>query len=531
MKQLAKNYTISGSAVTLTGINVPLSQILLVSDATTGNVLYSIAGPAASNYTQGANSVITLASAPRSSDVLTIYYDDGVTVVNPPTSVSVSNFPASTEISNDVGNPIPVSGTVTVSNQPTSIQVSNFPSTQAVSGTVTANTGLSQPLTDTQLRASAVPVSGTVAISNPQTSVSITGTPSVAISGTVPVSASALPLPNGAAQDGTDATGITAPTGGSGIRGWLSGIYSKLSSALAVTQSGTWSIGRTWTLASGSDSVTATISGTPSVSISGTPSVSATVSNFPSSQSVTNAGTFAVQNTAAVVGGNSVAVKIDGSAVTQPVSGTVAISGTPSITGTVTANAGTNLNTSALALESGGNLATIATNTAKIPSKGSATTANSTPVNIANDQTVPVSLASVPSHPVTNAGTFAVQPSAGDLTSGNQTTKIVNGANTLSVDSTGAILAKTPTGSITMTNSSVGTTSATLLAASSATKLLVVQNTHATQSLYVSTTTPATATNGILIPPLWGYEFPYIPTNALYALGSGASTTYTLWYA
>ncbi len=42
------------------------------------------------------------------------------------------------------------------------------------------------------------------------------------------------------------------------------------------------------------------------------------------------------------------AVKVDGSAVTQPVSGTV------------TANAGTNLNTSALALESGGNLATVA---------------------------------------------------------------------------------------------------------------------------------------------------------------------------
>lgn len=45
------------------------------------------------------------------------------------------------------------------------------------------------------------------------------------------------------------------------------------------------------------------------------------------------------------------AVKVDGSGATQPVSGTV------------TANAGTNLNTSALALETGGNLATTATNT------------------------------------------------------------------------------------------------------------------------------------------------------------------------
>jgi len=48
-------------------------------------------------------------------------------------SVTVDN--AQLEISNDVGNPIPISGTVT------------------------ANTGLSQPLTDTQLRAIAVPVS------------------------------------------------------------------------------------------------------------------------------------------------------------------------------------------------------------------------------------------------------------------------------------------------------------------------------------------------------------------------------------
>ena len=45
---------------------------------------------------------------------------------------------------------------------------------------------------------------------------------------TQPISAVSLPLPTGAAQDGVDATGITAPTGGSGIRGWLSGMYNVL---------------------------------------------------------------------------------------------------------------------------------------------------------------------------------------------------------------------------------------------------------------------------------------------------------------
>ena len=36
------------------------------------------------------------------------------------------------------------------------------------------------------------------------------------------------------AKDGTDGSGITQPTGGAGIRGWLSGIYSKLSGTLTV---------------------------------------------------------------------------------------------------------------------------------------------------------------------------------------------------------------------------------------------------------------------------------------------------------
>jgi hypothetical protein len=221
MKQLASNYSISGSAVTLTGVNVPLAQILLVSDATTGNVLYSMAGPAASSYTQGANSVITLASAPGASDKLTIYYDDGVAPANAPTSVSVSNFPSSTSLSG---------GTVSLSG-------------------------------------------GSVTLTNPTT-----GTPTL-----------------GAAVS---------------------------------------------------------IAGGQNVGISSLPAVSGTVS---------------------LAGGNATAVKVDGSAVTQP-----------------------------------------------------------------------VSLASVPSHPVTNAGTFAVQPSAGDLTSGSQTTKIVNGSNTLAIDSLGAATMNNP---------------------------------------------------------------------------------------
>jgi len=50
------------------------------------------------------------------------------------------------------------------------------------------------------------------------------------------------------------------------------------------------------------------------------------------------------------------------------------------ISGTVTANAGTNLNTSSLAVETGGNLASIKTNTDKIPALGQALATGSTPV-------------------------------------------------------------------------------------------------------------------------------------------------------
>lgn len=51
----------------------------------------------------------------------------------------------------------------------------------------------------------------------------------------LPVTATSWPLPTGAAQDGTDGAGITAPTGGVGIRGWLSGIYKLLGNTLSVT--------------------------------------------------------------------------------------------------------------------------------------------------------------------------------------------------------------------------------------------------------------------------------------------------------
>lgn len=88
-------------------------------------------------------------------------------------------------------------------------------------------------------------------------------------------------------------------------------------------------------------------------------------SGNPTSIAATQSGTWTVQpgNTP-----NSTAWLVTGTGGTFPV------------TGSVTANAGTNLNTSALALETGGNLATIVTNTGRIPAQGQALAAASLPV-------------------------------------------------------------------------------------------------------------------------------------------------------
>ncbi len=134
-----------------------------------------------------------------------------------------------------------------------------------------------------------------------------------------------------------------------------------VSGTVAATQSGSWSTGRTWTLGSGTDTVT--------IVPSGTQTVSGTVA-------ATQSGTWNIGTVTTIT--NPVAVTGTFFQATQPVSGTV------------TANAGTNLNTSALALESGGNLTTINTNTSPVfvsinNSSTAALTANSVFTGTAED--------------------------------------------------------------------------------------------------------------------------------------------------
>ena len=113
---------------------------------------------------------------------------------------------------------VPVSGTFFQATQPVSI-ASSVPvtgpltdtqlraSAVPINGTVTANTGLSQPLTDAQIRASDLPVSGTF------------------FQATQPVSASALPLPSGAS---TETTLVAVEVDTSAIASSASAINNKL---------------------------------------------------------------------------------------------------------------------------------------------------------------------------------------------------------------------------------------------------------------------------------------------------------------
>lgn len=116
------------------------------------------------------------------------------------------------------------------------------------------------------------------------------------------------------AQDGTDNSGVSQPSGGTGIRGWLSAIYKALTGTIPVT----------------GDFYQATQPVSGSVSVSNLPSTQpvsgiVSVSNFPPTQPVS--GSVSVSNFPA-----SQPVTGTFFQATQPISGAVSISGTVSTT-------------------------------------------------------------------------------------------------------------------------------------------------------------------------------------------------------
>jgi hypothetical protein len=90
----------------------------------------------------------------------------------------------------------------------------------------------------------------TVWISGDGTVISVLKNVATKLASTIAITVASLPLPTGAATDtnlntiaGVSGTALTQPSGGTGILGWLSGIYTKLQSSIAVSQFGaTWVI-------------------------------------------------------------------------------------------------------------------------------------------------------------------------------------------------------------------------------------------------------------------------------------------------
>jgi len=266
-------------------------------------------------------------------------------------------------------NPQNPNGQATSANS-APVVVASDQSAIPVSGSVTANAG-------TNLNTSALALDATLTGGTQKSKLVDSGGSNVATisaGGALKVDGSAVTQPvsgtvsvSGVAQD-SSVTGLQVSQGST-----TSGQKGDLVQGAVTTSAPTYTTAQTSPL-SLDTSGNLRVANTPS----GTQTVSGTVA-------ATQSGTWTVQpgNTA-----NTTAWKVDGSAVTQPVSGTV------------TANAGTNLNTSALALESGGNLAAIKTDTDTLAGAVSSSKVN-----------VNISSGAIPSG--TNAiGTVNISPTA-----------------------------------------------------------------------------------------------------------------------
>lgn len=356
---------------------------------------------------------------------------------NTPITATISN--ASIEISNDVGNPLPVNGTVTA----------NIGTTNGLALDTSVNS-LLKPASTLSAVTTVGGITNTVVVkadtlANQTNAMKVDGSAT-----TQPISASSLPLPTGAATTALQTTGNTSlasidtktPVLGQALAAasvpvvLTAAQVSTLTplSTVAVTQA----TGTNLHTVIDSGTVTATISGTPNVNVTNA-SIPVTGTFFQATQAIsaaslplpTSASTSALQTT-----GNNSLSSIDtklpsGLAVTAgrlqvelPAGGSgltnteLRASPVP-VSGSVTVNAGTNLNTSALNLE-----ATQVAMSAKLPATlGANTISNSMSVNIASDQTVKIAFA----NPIFDSSTAALAANATYTTPSFDST---NGAGT-----------------------------------------------------------------------------------------------------
>ena len=371
----------------------------------------------------------SLGQALAAGSVPVVLTANQLSTLTPLSSVSVSNFPATQPVSGNVSllagsnvigsisnGSFGISGTL-----PAFGAIPTFKIDQTTPGTtnkvdigttgtvaISGSVAVTGPLTDTQLRASAVPVSlaslpslaaGTNAIGSiTNTAFGISGTlPAFASTPTFNVGTSGSLALDATLTGGTQKTKITDGTNDVAVKAASTAALAadkalvvavSPNNSVAVTQATAANLNATVSLAASQTLATVTTVSTVTnlAQMAGTAITMNSGPRTAGTQRVTIAtddivlasqsGTWTIQpgNTANTTpwltrlsdGTNNVAIKAASTpaGVTDPAL-VVAISpnNSLSITGSVTANAGTSLNTSALALETGGNLATIKSNT------------------------------------------------------------------------------------------------------------------------------------------------------------------------
>jgi hypothetical protein len=351
MKQIWPTYAYSPTTnvLTLTGLNIDRDQLLLVTAADRGRIMYNFADSSvtASAFTSGANTALTLVATTAgltTTAALVIYFDDqassstvtgtvelGPTSLNALESITVTMGQVTvTGGLTDVqlrASAVTVGGTVTVGN---SVTISSLP---AISGTVTANVlGVSNIPLQVAYSDEAFADGRRLAVSivngvgeEYTTPLPISGTISVRtdldVNSNLPCVAVAFDSPAGVQRSGIGNafpirlnSGVTIGAGTAQIGSVTASISNSVTIASLPSISGTVTLGAS---TSQIGSVTASISGTVPISIS-----SVTVGN-----SVTIGSLPALVAGTAQIG-----------SVTASISNSVTIASLPAISGTVTAN-------------------------------------------------------------------------------------------------------------------------------------------------------------------------------------------------
>jgi hypothetical protein len=410
------------------------------------------------------------------------------------------------------------------------------------------------------------------------------GTQITTISGTVPLPTGASTL---AAQTNVQSAPGTPQTTAITVQGNASGVALPISGTVTATVTG---VATAANQTNGSQETqivqggnTASVTAASALKVDGsavTQPVSASALPLPAGAATAANQTNGTQTTQINGGGNTAtvtaanAVKVDGSAVTQPVSGTVtANAGTgnftvvqstasnlnATVTGTVTANAGTGSFTVAQATASNLNATIVGTTAAGSGASTNLVTiqgnASGTPVPIsgtitASNPSVSATGSAVPADATMVGGTDGTNLRAlSTTTTGQLNTQIQGGGNTatvtaasaLKVDGSAVTQPVSGSGSFTTigangtltdnsgTTSGTANTSTQIMASNSTRKYLVIQNVG-TATIWINFTTAAT-TNQPSIELSQGASFSmdsnFVSTEAINVISATASVAYT----